>query len=719
MSELDGADQAPLDGIDLSNAIWCSRSLRCPKGRTLGVLINDQEHFFRVAGSLPGADHYLVLDIEAAQQVLHRQGFLDRIEVRVPTTAGVDGWQTILRRALPPAAEIQPTGSGTESNRRMLAAFGWNLRILSYIALVVGAFLIYNTIAVSVVRRRAEIGIVRALGGTRALVTSLFLLEAVLFGLLGAAIGIPAGRVLAESTVRLLGMTVQALYVASTPGAIALTPAVWFEALAMGIGISVVAALAPAIEAARVSPTKAMARGQREYRARIRSLPNLLAAAACSMLALWASAQQPLGGKPVFGYLACFLLVGVAALLTPGLITFTTPLLSNVGRRMFGVEALLAARSVHASLLRSTILVSALGTAIAMMVSVGIMVGSFRETVDSWMSDQLRADFYLRPAAAVGAGRFPTLSADIAPRLAGLASVAAVDQFRVYEVRYDGLPALFGGGDISVVRQYGSTTFLHGDRNEIFGEMISNSAAIVSEPFANKHGVREGQTIHLKLAGRNVALHVAGIYHDYSNESGYVVVDRATLMRFLPDPAPSNIAVYLKPGVSLEQGRAEIEHSVADREIVVAANRTLREEGLRTFDRTFSVTWALEAVAIIVAVLGIAGALLAMVMDRRREMALLRFLGAAPQQIRRLILWEAAILGLLSILVGLGLGGLLSLLLIYVINVQSFGWTIEFHWPAALLLFALGGVYLATILAGLWPARAALKLNPIESIHEE
>jgi putative ABC transport system permease protein len=270
-----------------------------------------------------------------------------------------------------------------------------------------------------------------------------------------------------------------------------------------------------------------------------------------------------------------------------------------------------------------------------------------------------------------------------------------------------------------VIRRFGKTQFLRGDAELIWRAMAERAECIISEPFANKHGIREGQTIALGLGGEQASFRVAGIYHDYSNERGYVIVDRAVLLSHLPDQALSNAAVYLKPGVKVAAAREAIEAAVAGREIIVAANRALREEGLRTFDRTFAVTWALEAVAIFVAVLGIAGALLAMVIDRKREMGLLRFLGAAPGQIRGQILYEAGLLGLLSLAVGALLGGLLSWVLIYVINVQSFGWTIEFHWPTGLMLFALAGVFVATIVAGVWPARAAMRLNPIEVIHEE
>jgi putative ABC transport system permease protein len=187
----------------------------------------------------------------------------------------------------------------------------------------------------------------------------------------------------------------------------------------------------------------------------------------------------------------------------------------------------------------------------------------------------------------------------------------------------------------------------------------------------------------------------------------------------LPDPAPSNLAVYLTPDSNPETVRAEIERITAGHRVLMFSNRELRTEAVRIFDRTFAITYALEAVAVVVAVMGIAGALLALVIDRRRELGLLRFLGAAGGQIRKLILVEAGLLGLLANLVGPLLGFALSLILIFVINKQSFGWTIRFHWPVSILLGAITVVYAATILAGLYPAQMAVRLNPLEAVHEE
>jgi putative ABC transport system permease protein len=518
----------------------------------------------------------------------------------------------------------------------------------------------------------------------------------------------------------LLAATVRELYVSSTPGDIVLTGSVVLEAFAAAMVMAIVSALRPAWEAAQVAPVEAMARGRRDYQARARSATSLAAAAVIALLAAWAASRDAVDGMPLFGYAACFLLIAAGALCVPALTRAICGLIAGLARKAIGAEGLLATRSLAASLGRTSVLVAALSTAIAMMISVGIMVGSFRQTVTLWMESQLRADLYLRPAGAGGAGRFPVMAADIANAIERLTEVADVDRFRLYEIEYGGLPALLGGGQTEVIARHGRVALLDASRREeVLRRLPQGDYCIVSEPFANKHHVSAGNALSLRLGSRDVTLEVLGVYYDYSNERGYVIVDRGTLLRYLPDPALSNLAVYLKPGVTLEAGRAAVEQVLAGRSVVVQTNRVLRQAALDVFDRTFAITWALEAIAIFVAVLGVTGALMALVIDRRRELGLLRFLGASAGQIRRLLVCEASILGLVANAAGLGLGAVLSLILIKVINRQSFGWTIQFHWPAGLLLAALTAIYLATIAASLWPARAAVRMNPIEVIHEE
>jgi putative ABC transport system permease protein len=710
-----------LTSLEDGDAIWLGRAFHRRKGERISLLVDDRVVGFTVAGVLSEQrGEAAVVDLSTADRLLGRHGLLDRILVRVPRTRSLNVWEAFLRRAIPSGLTLEPQGARTRENRRMLEAFRWNLRVLSYIALVVGAFLIYNTISVSVVRRRAEIGIVRAVGAGRAAVLGAFLGEAAVFGLCGSLLGTALGRLMAQGAVRLVGATVQSLYVSSTPAPVMLSANVLVFGLAVGIAISIAAAWLPAWEAAHVAPVEAMARGRVDYQARVHWLRNLLWAGALGVAAYLACLMPPVAGKPFFGYLGALLLIGAMALAIPAMVTLLTARSGRWMARIAGPEAMLAGRGLLSSLRRTSVLTAALATAIAMVIAVGIMVGSFRQTVALWMENQLQADLYLRPALTAAADRHPTLSAAIPDRIAALPEVEAVDRFRAYPISYQGLPATFAGGDTTISSRFGKVQFLGAaDRKAIYARMRQGDFAVVSEPFANKHHVRAGDALSLSLAGRTARFEVLGIYYDYSSERGFIVVDRQTMLRYLPDPAPSNVAVYLKPGVSLDRGRAAVERACAGRQVMVFSNRTLREDAIRIFDRTFAITYALEGVAIVVAVMGIAGALLALVIDRRRELGLLRFLGASGTQARRLILFEAGLLGLFANLAGLCLGVALSLILIYVINRQSFGWTIQFHWPAALLSGGLALIFAATLLAGLYPARIAMRLNPIEVIHEE
>jgi len=690
------------------------------KGDTLKIQVNDQPLTYKILGTIDATQvngDLILMDLEDAEAVTNRINRLDRILVSLPSNEkeNVDIWVSTLQKHLPEGATIRPIGARKEENRKMLAAFRWNLRVLSYIALMVGAFLIYNTISVSVVRRRAEIGIVRAVGATRQLMTGAFLAEALFFGLAGGALGLLLGRLLAEGAVKLVGLTVQALYVSSTAAPVEFNLAAAALSLGSGVAVSLIAALAPAIEAGQIPPTEAMARGRIDTNLQQASSRHLLYAAICIAIAYSLCQLPPIAGKPFGGYLATLALIAAASLSAPSLIQFGATHIASYG----GVQSLLAGRSLAGALRRSSVLVAALATAIAMMTSVGIMVGSFRETMLTWIDSQIRADFYLRPAGQAAMDRHPTISEDVAKRIEALPGVLAVDRFRAYSIRYNGLPVTLAAGDAQAQMRYGRTSLKAGNQQDALDGMLKGDAAIVSEPFAEKHHVKVGDKLAIPLGTQKPTFRVAGIFLDYSSENGYIVLDRSIVKKYLPDDEPSNLAVYINDTIDRQLLRKQIEQTYAPRRIVVFENRALRNEAVRIFDQTFAVTYALEAVAIFVAVMGVAGAMLALIIDRRREIGLLRFLGASASQIRGIILFEAAFIGLFSQILGVISGSLLSLVLIFVINKQSFGWTIEFHTPVLALLSALTFVFIATVIAGLYPARIATRLNPIEVMHEE
>ncbi len=458
-SSLVASDRAPANidfkGDDLkalsdANNIWVSEHLGKNVGDKLRLQVNDHVVEYTVRGLLKdsaSAGDFVVMDIATAQRDLERPGRVDRVLIDLPHSGSVEQWESRLRSALPSGVQLQREGSQTDENRRMLAAFRWNLRILSYVALVVGSFLIYNTISVSVVRRRAEIGIVRALGATRGAVMAAFLGEAVCFGIAGGVLGIVLGRVMATGAVKLLGATVDAFYVSSRPAPIEITPGMVALGLFIGVVVSLASAAAPAREASLVSPVEAMARGEREYAARVHQVRDLWIALAFALLGAAAARMPAVAGKPFFGYAAALLFIAASAFAIPAMISGLAAVSSNLLRRVAGVEAMLASRSLSSSLRRSAVLVGALSTAIAMMVSVGIMVGSFRQTVQVWIDNQLKADLFLRPAGDPASDRHPTIDPALADAIARLPGVSGMDRFRGYEISYQGMPATLGSAD--------------------------------------------------------------------------------------------------------------------------------------------------------------------------------------------------------------------------------------------------------------------------------
>jgi putative ABC transport system permease protein len=659
------------------------------------------------------------MDIGAAQLATGKSGRVDRILIKAPDSGNFETWQSKLQQALPKGV-LNAQGAETAANRRMLAAFRWNLRMLSGIALLVGAFLIYNAVSVSVVRRRADIGTMRALGAGRGAVMGAFLLEAALFGTVGSLAALPLGRMLAAGAVGMLSTTVNALYVSSRPGAMTISAGSVVLALVAGIGVAVGSALAPAREASRVPPTEAMARGRREFEVRVERKRDAAIALVLAVLGTLAALGPPIGGKPLLGYLSALLFVASTALLAPLVVYRATSAGSIWLRRLLGVEALLASRSLGGSLRRTAVLVAALATAIAMMTSVGIMVGSFRQTVLTWLDSELPADLYLAPSGAMGGDLHPTIAPEVADRIAATPGVESVSRLRAYEIQYQGLPASLAGASQGRQAPRQSLTFLSRRPSaDILRELAAGDNAVVSEPFAYKHHVRAGETITLPLGEQRVTFKVIDIFYDYGHEAGYIVLNWDTLRRYLPNSAPTNLAVYLTPGADSKRTRAEIQKAIANQSLMMLSNGEIRQQAIRVFDQTFAITYAVEAISILVAIGGVAGALISIVMDRRREFGVLRYLGGTSVQIRKLILFEAGLIGILANILGVVLGYVLSLVLVYVINKQSFGWTIQFHWPVAVLLGSLSLVYVATVLAGLFPARLAVRLDPMEVVHEE
>ena len=704
-------------------SVWVTASLGVSPGDTLPVVAGDRRMDLVVQGvvepAAAGAGRFLLVDIALAERLLARAGRLDRIYVHAPPGDGLD-WTDRLVPHLPPAASVLPAGTRTDDNRRMLRAFRWNLRMMSYTTILVGAFLIYNTITAYVVRRRQQIGIARAVGASRAMVRTAFLIEGAVFGVIGAVAGLLLGRVLAVGAVEAVGGTVSSLYVSSTPGEIAFSAGTVATGVVAGLGMSLLSAWWPAREAAAVAPTEAMARARLDFSGASRE-PAVRGRGPRPRRPRGRVLLRPAGGpdpgrglpradpprRGLRGGLAAALRLTLAAagrLLAPPL----------------GVIASVAARGLAASLGRTSVIVTAMAVAIGLVVSMGVTVGSFRETVADWLQSRLKADFYVSPVADGGRGAASTMSEDVAARLEAVPGVVDVGRFRTYPVRHDGSPATLGLADVDLYRRHGGIDFFDGPAPEaVWRALEAGEGVIASELFGYRHGVGPGDTIRLALGSGPVELAVAGIFYDYSGERELLIGDRRALLAHLPDPRLSSAGVYLEPDADLDEAHGALGRALAGRGVEVTPTRALRSEAIRTFDRTFAITYALEAIAMFVAILGMAEALLNLVYDRRSELALLRMHGASLAQVRRLVLVQAGLLGGLASLMGLALGAASSQVLLRVIHKQSFGWSLPLHWPVGFLAAVLAATVVASVVAGLYPARVGARLVPVEVLRAE
>jgi len=656
---------------------------------------------------------FVLMDIAGAQQALNRFGRVDRVEIRVAEGTDLDAVEAAIARRIDEGLIVQRPAQRGRQVENMLAAFHLNLTALSYIALLVGLFLVYNTVSVAVLSRRSEIGTLRALGVSRGQVRGLFLAEAAALAAVGSGAGILAGRLLADATVALTSTTVSALYIATAAAPPALTGMHVILAFATGVPLALMAALVPALEASRVEPMAAI-RGGDQVEARAR-FPGRSLGAGIMLLAGggWLATLGPVRGLPLFGYASAIVLLFGASCTVPAMLFATARAVQRPVRRFLKVEDWLAVTNLSASVPRLSISVAALAVSLSMMVAVSVMIGSFRETVVYWIGQTLHADLFVSPGSRQQTGPDEPLSPEVVRAIASSPAVAAVDRFASTEVPYGDTRVRVGGGDFNVLLQHGTLLFkAPADGREAMRRAIGRQAVVVSESFAIRQNVAVGGEVRLPTAGGPVPFTIAAVYYDYSSDRGVLVMDRAMFERHYGDVGIGGLSVYLREGMDPERVREQFLSALGDtHRVLINTNASLRGEALRIFDSTFAITYALEIIAIIVAIAGVSGTLLTLILEREREFTVLRLIGTGRRQIRRMVVVEAVLIGSISQSVGLVAGLLLSLVLIYVINVQSFGWTIQFHLPTAFLVQSSILMVLATALAGLYPARRAQNLG--------
>ncbi len=696
-----------------------ARRLGLKQGDRIGIEVAGRVSEVEVAVLIGGQDEsaldgLLFSDISTAQELLDRVGRLDRIDL-ILDNAGVAHWS----KRLPEGVRLVSSGDRTAAMARMSEAFQINLGAMSLLALLVGAFLIYNAMTFSVLQRRGLLGMLRVMGVTRRELFRLVLLEAVVVGALGTLLGLALGILLAQGLVTLVARTINDLYFTLTVTQLSITGVGLLKATLLGMATTLAATLVPAFEAARSSPLAVTRRSHIEFHAH-RTLPWLTTAGLVSMILGLLVVRLP-GESLELGFSGLFLIIVGYALVVPPMVVLLSRLLLPLLKRFSGTVGRLAGRGIDASLSRTGLAVAALTVAVAATVGMGIMVSSFRATVEDWLAQTLRGDIYVSIPQRVSSRASTPLPEGLPQRLLKLSGIRELSLGR-------GIQVDTGNGPVNLLSIHMASASYEGFRfkgstlPEVWQRFDAGEVIIASEPFAYRNGLKTGDQVALLTARGFRHFIIGGIFFDYGSDRGLLVITSDVYQALWEDPAISTVGIYLEDeDADIDGVMTLVRQSVGtlDDRIKVTANREIFTRSMEVFDRTFTITNVLRLLVIGVAFVGILSALMALMLEWRREHAILRATGLLPGQLLWLVLLQTGLMGFMAGLLSLPLGWFMAEVLIDVINKRAFGWSIQQLLPAGVLAEALLFSLAAALLAGLYPALRLMRTAPAAALREE
>jgi putative ABC transport system permease protein len=702
-------------------------------GDALTLRAGDARRTMRIAGILNPADErsrraldgLAIVDISTAQELFNMAGRLSHIDLIADerTEAGRALLDRI-RAILPPGAAIVKPSARSQSVESLTDAFRLNLTALSLLALVVGMFLIYNTITFSVVQRRPIIGTLRCLGVTQAEVFRQVLLETLLLGAIGGVLGIGLGILLGRGAVGLVSQTINDLYYTVNVRSVDVDPWTLAKGFGLGLAASLLAALAPAYEATSIPPITALRRSAGEQRVRW-LLPRValaglvMLAIGAAMLLLSRALVVNLGG--IF-----FVLIGLALaspMATIGLMGALQPLLD----RLAGLVGRLSARGVVNAISRTAIAIASLMVAVSVIIGLQSMINSFRTTVESWLDASLTADVYIAPPATGINASNATIAPSVVADFEALPDVSDVTLFRRVSVDFRTADAEYRPASLLAIRsnrERSARTFVWTLRpaDGLWASMAGQDEVQVSEPFANKYGITpQNNRLLLRTDQGERAFQVVAVYYDYASDAGVIVMRHETYRRYWQDAQISSLALYVNPAQVSDLGAFvdQLRRRFAGRDLVISANRELRADALAIFERTFTITGALNLLATVVAFIGVLSALMALQIERTRELGMLRANGMTLRQLWRMTLLETGLMGGTAGLLAMPTGFLLALILVYIINLRSFGWTIRLDLQWETFAQAMVVAVVSALLAAIYPMLRLGRLEIARAVREE
>ena len=657
-------------------------------------------------------DGILIADIATVQELAGRERSLDWIDVILPEGTGT------LDFPLPEGVTLQRSEAKQGALEQMTSAFRMNLSALSMLALIVGLFLIYNSITFSVVQRRKLFGTLRCLGVTRGEIFRLVVVEAGIVGLIGALLGIGLGILLGRNTIQLVSQTINDIYFTTTVQDVRIPLESLMKGGVIGIFATIMAAGFPALEAASIPPQTALSRSILESKSRL--VVRLLAIAGLITIILGILIFQIPSSSLTLGFLGMMIVVIGFAMLSAismiGILRLFEPIVGG----LWGFLGRLASRNLRKSLSRTAVAVAALMVAVAVTIGINLMIDSFRNTVEIWLKETLQGDVYIIAPSFVSSSSQTPIEPQVVQKVNNWSGVERVDLLRTINI---GTPSGFiilsgtSNPDIGQERVYLSRSL---PKEEIWPAMQAGGI-LITETLARKFATNQ-QVSELKLPtpSGEKSFPVLGVYHDYSSSEGGMMMALNIYREIWQDDTVTAIGLRLKPGINADEITRQLTEGLnVQQKILIRPNQELRADVMEVFDRTFAITSALRILATIVAFIGILSTLLLLQLEKQREVGILRALGLTGRQLWRLTMLETGLMGLSAGILALPTGFAITLILIRVLNVRSFGWSIQLLARPEAFLQAIGLSILAALLAGIYPAYRLSRMMTSEAVRYE
>jgi putative ABC transport system permease protein len=699
------------DGIFLSSSAADELHLR--SGGRLAVVVGSTPKTLRVLGILSQSAYPQplgIMDIASAQWLFGQAGRLNRIDLRLNPGTSVESFRTALARELP--AGVLAVAPEVERDRAVTAtrAYRVNLNMLAMVALWTGAFLVFSTQSLSVLRRRTSLAVLRALGVTRSELQRALLGEGAALGALGSLLGVAVAVLLADALLRVLSGDLGNGQMHATVASLSAAPLAAFGFFLIGTGVAAVGAWLPARAAAGQSPARALKGGGGDYAAAAgtSSLLGVALLAAGALLAF----LPPVGGLPAFGYAAIAALLFGAVLLVPAL----TVRLLHLAPRTHQVVLNTAIAQLRDNVGLSTLSLASIIVSFSLMVAMAIMVYSFRESFDHWLGTLLPADLQLREPFGNDTAFW---SPEVQARLVAVGGVARIEFRRTRQLLLD--PAR---PSVTLIARDSMSASVGDDlplvRTAAAAGLPHSRLVWISEALEDLYGYRSGDSLELPLTGRRLPFTIAGVWRDYARPAGAVVISRPEYVAATADRAANEASVWLKDGALAATVEPALRAAIADGgSAEIMTGGAVRERSLQIFDRAFAITYALEAIAVLIGLTGVSLAAGSTALARRAEFGVLRHLGMLRSQIVGMLAREGLLLGAFGVVYGLGLGASLSLVLVYVVNRQSFNWSIDLAVPYRQLAMISVTLLVAAAVTAVWSGRAAMSQDAVRAVRED